>query len=78
MEDKPGVLATIATVFGTHSVSLKNVLQKENVEQGLAELVVITYGVSEKSLHKALKTLATLPNVKKICSVLRVVDKNFD
>lgn len=78
VEDKPGVLATIATVFGTHSVSLKNVLQKENVEQGLAELVVITYGVSEKSLHKALKTLATLPNVKKICSVLRVVDKNFD
>ena len=78
VEDKPGVLATIATVFGTHAVSLKNVLQKEMVEQGLAELVVITYGVSEKSLHKALKTLATLPNVKKICSVLRVENKNSD
>lgn len=78
VEDKPGVLATIATVFGTHEVSLKNVLQKTVATKNLAELVVITYGVSEKSLHKALDTLATLPNVHKICSVLRVEDKNFD
>lgn len=78
VEDKPGVLATIATVFGTHEVSLKNVLQKTVSAKNLAELVVITYGVSEKSLHKALDTLATLPNVHKICSVLRVEDKNFD
>jgi homoserine dehydrogenase len=55
VEDKPGVLATIATVFGTHSVSLKNVLQKENVEQGLAELVVITYGVSERVCTRRLE-----------------------
>jgi homoserine dehydrogenase len=57
---------------------LKNVHAEGKSRRTLAELVVITYDVSEKSLHKALETLETLPNVKKICSVLRVENKDSD
>jgi homoserine dehydrogenase len=78
VEDRPGALATIATVFATHEISLKNIIQKGVLGKNLAELVVITYDVSELSLHKALETLETLPNVHKICSVVRVEDKDFD
>ncbi len=78
VEDKPGVLATIADVFGIHNVSLKNVLQKAEVGEGTAELVLITYEVSDKNLHQALDTLKTLPMVHKICCLLHVEGQSFN
>jgi homoserine dehydrogenase len=75
--DEPGVLATIATAFGKNDVSLKNVVQKALVE-GRAELVVITHAVSELHLRKALKDLKALDTVYKICTILRVEDKDFE
>ena len=75
--DKPGVLATIATAFGKNDVSLKNVVQKALVD-GKAELVVITHAVSELHLRRALKDLEALDTVYKVCSILRVEDKDFE
>ena len=75
--DKPGVLAAIASAFGAQNVSLKNVVQKSQVE-GFSELVVITYDVSEYNLRMALATLAGLPVVEKICSVIRVEDESLE
>ena len=75
--DKPGVLAAIASAFGAQNVSLKNVVQKSQVD-GFSELVVITYDVSEYNLRMALATLAGLPVVEKICSVIRVEDESLE
>jgi len=75
--DKPGVLAAIASAFGAQNVSLKNVVQKSKVD-GFSELVVITYDVSEYNLRMALATLAGLPVVEKICSVIRVEDESLE
>ena len=75
--DKPGVLAAIASAFGAQNVSLKNVIQKSNVDN-FSELVVITYDVSEYNLRMALATLSGLPVVEKICSVIRVEDASLE
>lgn len=77
VQDKPGVLAAIAAAFGAQSVSLKNVVQKSKVK-GVAELVVITYEVSELNLQMAVQTLKALPIVEKVCSVIHVEDHDLE
>lgn len=77
VQDKPGVLAAIASAFGSQNVSLKNVIQKKKVDN-LAEIVVITYGVSEYNLRMAEATLQGLPVVEKISNVIRVEDNTLE
>lgn len=75
--DRPGVLAAIASTFAAQQMSIASVIQKAVVENGLAELIIITYKVSRMSLELSLRTLEVLPVVKKVCSVLRVEDPNL-
>ena len=75
--DRPGVLAAIASTFAAQQMSIASVIQKNVVENGLAELIIITYKVSRMSLELSLRTLEVLPVVKKVCSVLRVEDPNL-
>jgi homoserine dehydrogenase len=77
VQDKPGVLAAIASAFGSQNVSLNNVIQKKKVGN-LAEIVVITYGVSEYNLRMAETTLNGLPVVEKISNVIRVEDNTLE
>ena len=69
--DEPGVLGTIATVFGTYGVSLKSVIQTRYVGDK-AEIVVITHRVQHKKMREAEQTLTNLPVVKRISNVIRV------
>ncbi|OIQ60290.1 homoserine dehydrogenase [Moorella thermoacetica] len=69
--DRPGVLATIAGIFGEREVSLASVIQ-ERMLGDLAELVLITHLVREKNVREALEVLGSLPVVKEIASVIRV------
>ncbi|MDN5344095.1 MAG: homoserine dehydrogenase [Clostridia bacterium] len=69
--DRPGVLATIAGVFGDREVSLASVIQERMLGE-LAELVLITHHVREQNLQEALHVLAGLPVVKEIACILRV------
>ena len=75
--DRPGVLAAIASTFAAQQMSIASVIQKNVVENGLAELIIITYKVSRMSLDLSMRTLEVLPVVKKVCSVLRVEDPNL-
>lgn len=75
--DEPGALSAIAAAFASQKVSLRNVVQKD-LPNGAAEIVVITHRVSEMNLEMALNLLNVLPVVAKICSVIRVEDKNLD
>ena len=77
VNDRPGVLAAIASTFAAQQMSIASVIQKAVVENGLAELIIITYKVSRLSLDLSLRTLQVLPVVKKVCSVLRVEDPNL-
>jgi len=69
--DEPGVLASIAGVFGEQGVSLASVIQR-HAEDGVAEIVWITHNAAERDLRGALGRIAALPVVRAIGSVLRV------
>ena len=71
VDDRPGVLAGIASVFGNNNVSISQVIQK-NVSDGTAELVVITDQVVERHFRDALLVIKEMSMVKEIPSVLRV------
>lgn len=69
--DRPGVLASIAGVFGNHGVSLASVVQK-GCFKDVAELAVITHQVKEKDIRDALKVIKDMSITKEIISVIRV------
>lgn len=69
--DKPGVLASIALVFGNKEVSLKSVIQKE-ATGNLAELVLVTHRVQEQNVRDALMDIKQLSSVIEIANVIRV------
>lgn len=75
--DRPGVLAAIASTFAAQQMSIASVIQKNVMENGIAELVIITNKVSKLSIDLSLRTLQVLPVVKDVCSVLRVEDPNL-
>ncbi|MDO5346592.1 MAG: homoserine dehydrogenase [Lachnospiraceae bacterium] len=71
VEDKPGVLATVASVLGNNSVSIEQVVQKATVGDN-AEIVVITNHVRERHLKDALLTFREMSAVKGISGFIRV------
>ncbi len=77
VEDKPGVLAAIAGAFGAQQVSLQSVIQKRK-EDDYAEVVLITYCVPDGNVRMALRTLAVMPIVTNIKSVIRVEAEKTD
>ncbi len=72
VDDKPGVLGTIATVFGTEEVSLKSVIQTKRAIPEHAEIVAVTHEVKHLNILHAEKRLNELSVVDKICNVIRV------
>lgn len=71
--DRPGVLASIAGVFGNHGVSLASVVQN-NAKGNTAELVVITHQVLEKDVQDALKGIKELSIITEINNLIRVAE----
>ena len=70
VENKPGVLASIASVFGEHKVSISKVIQKI-IADDTAELVIVTEAVKEYHMQDALGHLKELPTTREISSVIR-------
>ena len=70
VEDRPGVLAEIASVFGESDVSIKSVWQEGSGED--AQLVFITHRAREGPFQQAVAALRILPAVVEVRSVLRV------
>lgn len=71
VEDKPGVMAHIAKIFGDNDVSLASVLQKQK-DNPIVPLVFITHLVKEKDLNQSLAQIKNLADVIEIKSVIRV------
>jgi homoserine dehydrogenase len=69
--DKPGVLASIAFVFGSNEVSLASVIQKQTTGHA-AEIVLVTHRVLERNLQDALKIIKDLSTVDEVSNVIRV------
>ena len=69
--DEPGVLATIAGVFGNQDVSIRSMEQEGLGDQ--ARLVFITHSAREADVSATLRALESLDVVKNVGQVLRVV-----
>ncbi|MDS1030688.1 homoserine dehydrogenase [Bacillota bacterium LX-D] len=71
VKDKPGVLASIASVLGNQEVSIASVIQKKRQNE-IAEIVLITHEVKEANLQDALNIIRGLSVVNEIRNVIRV------
>jgi len=72
VEDRPGVLAKVAQIFGENDVSLASVLQTRTDEHGGAEIVWVTHAAAERDVRAALDAIALLDVVREVASVIRV------
>ena len=70
VEDRPGVLAEIASVFGRNRVSIKSVWQEGTGAD--AQLVFITHRAREGAFQQAVSELRAVKAVEEVRSVLRV------
>ena len=70
VQNRPGVLAQIARVFGEHEVSIARVVQK-HVHEEQAELVIVTEKVKELYMKDALDELGRMENIFEVSSVIR-------
>jgi homoserine dehydrogenase len=76
--DRPGVMASIATVLGDRGISLASVVQKESVVLGDdvpgAEIVLTTHTANEAAVQEAITILAQMPVVRTIGALYRVFE----
>ncbi len=70
VDDKPGVLSTVAQVFAEHDVSIQTVRQEGRGDD--AQLVVVSHRASDADLAAIVATLQSLPSVREVSSVMRV------
>jgi homoserine dehydrogenase len=75
--DRPGVLASVATAFADHEVSIETVRQTvAEQEEGRAEsganLVVVTHKAPDAALSATVAALGELDTVREVVSVMRV------
>jgi len=71
--DEPGVLATVAGVFGSHGVSIRS-MEQEGLGPA-ARLIFITHSANEAAVQATLSELSRLSEVRTVNSVLRVIDR---
>lgn len=70
VKDEPGVLATIAGLFGENSVSIESVIQEGRGDN--AELVLVTHEATENNLNKSIESIENLDSVSSVTSTIRV------
>ena len=71
VENKCGVLAAVAKIFGEHNVSIDTFIQKERYGN-LAEIVLTTESGLEKDFNESVKMFENLDVIKEISSIIRV------
>ena len=70
VKDEPGVLATIASLFGDNNVSIESVIQEGRGDN--AELVLVTHEAAEENLTSSIDSIANLDSVSSVTSTIRV------
>jgi homoserine dehydrogenase len=73
--DRPGVLATVATVLGDHDVSVKSVVQRG--ADADARLVMVVHECLESRFAAAVGELAELDDLRAAPRSIRVIEKEF-
>jgi homoserine dehydrogenase len=70
--DKPGVLGSIASIFGKYNVSLASVVQRQKNGDNTVPLVFITHEAERKNIDAALEETKKLEFVTELTSIIIV------
>lgn len=62
-EDKPGVLANVASILGDSEISIEAILQKEPAGDAPATIILLTHRVNEGKMNAAIKAIEALDAV---------------
>lgn len=73
VDNESGVLSQIAAAFAENNISIKAVIQKSRVEDS-AELVIVTENTTRENILQVEKALKTLPCMRQVSNVIRVMD----
>ena len=73
VEDRAGILAKIATIFGRNNVSIVEMIQKPIGTDGRVPLVLITHETRELAVRSAVAKINALEGVGHVETVLRVI-----
>ena len=74
VQDRPGVLATIAAQTAEHGLSIESVLQSPGEERGTASLILTTHLTSEDRVRELIQELSRQKTVLRKPLVLRIAD----
>lgn len=70
VDDVAGVLASVATAFADHGVSIQTVRQEGRDDD--AQLVVVSHAATDAALSATVERLRTMETVREVTSVMRV------
>lgn len=63
-QDRPGVLAKIASVLSEHGINIESVMQKEfEVQDNTIPVIILTHSVKERQMNRAIADLEALPEI---------------
>ncbi len=69
--DRPGTMASIASAFAAHGVSLKNVLQLGEMDGTSSRITFVTHIANEFDVQAAVEDIRALPCVDEVESIIR-------
>ncbi len=72
VEDRPGVLAQIASVLGEAGIGISSVIQPESTEPGPLPLVLMIHDAAYGAMRRAVADIASLPCVRAEPALLQV------
>lgn len=75
VKDQPGILGSIASVFGKHNVSIFGVTQDVKDHENVS-LVFITHEALEDNIRKSIKEIEELDKVNRLENIIRI--ESFD
>ena len=78
VEDRPGVLGEITSVFGNIGISLRSVIQKgiEENRVNKVTLVLVTHKTKEEYVKKAIENVCKLKDIYTVNNLIRMEDFN--
>ena len=73
VDDHPGVIGRIGTIFGEHEISISSIIQR-GVTAEAANVIIITHPVKTGNLNRALATLSKENFLSSIASRLAIFE----
>lgn len=72
VEDRPGVLGKVTTVFGEHNVSIRSMEQEDRVD--VARLIFLTHVARSGDMDLTLEALTAIDAVQRVGASMRIIE----